>query len=273
MGETAIEPETKRGWYGNPWFWCVVVGVAISVWWLVARRDRIRASVFPDLTIDVQGMQRHYRLVVPDTIDRRTPAPLLFAFHGALASVEEAASYMRLDRLAVEKGFYLVYPQGRLQNWPPSIPEENPEYIEPDLDFFTALCDSLGQRYCVDKTRIYVVGTSQGAAFVNLLVAKRSERIAAAASHAGWLPEPLAEEGIHAKRKCPMLFITGSADTQVPPSVVREAMTCYEREGHPVQWLVLEGAGHQWSLDRNINERVWQFLSSHALPDDVARSE
>jgi poly(3-hydroxybutyrate) depolymerase len=257
----------------NPWFWCGVVGVAMSVWWFVARRDRLRASVFSDLTIDVRAVQRHYRLVVPDTIDRRTPAPLLFAFHGALASVEEAAARMQLDAFAVEKGFYLVYPQGRLRNWPPSIPEDNPEYIEPDLDFFDALCDSLAERYRVDRTRIYVVGTSQGAAFVNLLVAKRSERIAAAASHAGWLPKPLGEQGIHAKRKCPMLFIAGSADTRVPPSAVRAAMTCYEREGHPVQLLVLDGSGHQWSLDRNINERVWRFLSSHALANDLARSE
>jgi poly(3-hydroxybutyrate) depolymerase len=152
-------------------------------------------------------------------------------------------------------------------NWPPSIPPENPECIEPDLAFFDALCRELALRYHVDAKRVYVTGMSQGAAFVNLLVAKRSEKIAAAASHSGWLPHPLGDEPIHTRRKCPLLLIAGSEDRQVPPAAVREAYECFRREGHPVELLVIEGLGHHWALEHNINAKIWRFLSQHRLPE------
>jgi predicted esterase len=108
---------------------------------------------------------------------------------------------------------------------------------------------------------------SQGAAFVNLLVAKRSEKIAAAASHSGWLPNPLDSEGMHARRKCPILFITGSQDQQVPPATVRKAYDCFRREGHPVRFELIDGLGHRWALEHDINTTIWRFLSQHRLPE------
>ena len=119
----------------------------------------------------------------------------------------------------------------------------------------------------MDAKRVYVTGMSQGAAFVNLLVAKRSEKIAAAASHSGWLPDPLGDEPIHTRRKCPLLFIAGSEDRQVPPDAVREAFDCFRREGHPVEFLVIEGLGHHWALEHNINAKIWRFLSQHRWPE------
>ena len=192
-------------------------------------------------------------------------APILFVFHGALDTTEQAAEYTRLDRLASSQGVYVVYPQGRFLNWPPSIPPENPECIEPDLALFDALCRELAHRYPVDTKRIYVTGMSQGAAFVNLLVAKRSEKIAAAAAHSGWLPDPLGESPLHTRRKCPMLFIAGTEDRQVPPAAVREAYDCFRRADHPVEFLLIEGLGHHWALEHDVNAKIWRFLSPHRL--------
>ena len=150
------------------------------------------ATVLPDGV--AHGPGRSAAVPAGDSADwreGRMPAPVLFVFHGAIDTTEQAAEYTQLDRLASSQGVYVVYPQGRFLNWPPSIPPENPECIEPDLALFDALCREFARRYPVDTKRIYVTGMSQGAAFVNLLVAKRSERIAAAASHSGWLPDPL----------------------------------------------------------------------------------
>lgn len=110
------------------------------------------------------------------------------------------------------------------------------------------------------------MGLSQGACFVNLLVARRSERLAAAASHSGWLPSPLPDEGIHARRKCPVMFIVGSLDRQVSPATVRKAYTCFQREGHPVELCLVEGLGHQWAVEHDVNEKIWAFLSRHRVP-------
>ena len=134
------------------------------------------ATVLPAESLVVRGEVRQYRLAIPPSREGRMPAPVLLVFHGAIDTTEQAAEYTQLDRLASSQGVYVVYPQGRFLNWPPSIPPENPECIEPDLAFFDALCRELTHRYPVDTKRIYVTGMSQGAAFVNLLVAKRSER-------------------------------------------------------------------------------------------------
>ena len=75
---------------------------------------------------------REYRLVIPPSSDEQSRAPVLFVFHGAIDTTEQAAEYTQLDRLAASQGVYVVYPQGRFFNWPPSIPPENPDCIEPD---------------------------------------------------------------------------------------------------------------------------------------------
>lgn len=252
-------------WLSAAFVAVIVAGLLVALH-LVPWRARLPVTVLRDQTIDVDGVPRRYRLVIPDSVDARTPAPLLFAFHGASDTTEGTARYTQLDRLAAAKGFYPVYPEGRYLSWPPSIPPENPDCIKPDLLLFDALCDELAGSYHIDRKRVYATGVSQGAAFVELLVARRSEKLAAAASHSGWLPEPLPEEGIHAQRKCPILFITGSEDKQVPPATVKAACECFRREGHPVEFCEVEGLGHGWALEQGINERIWRFLSQHALP-------
>ena len=116
------------------------------------------------------------------------------------------------------------------------------------------------------RRRIYLTGISQGAAFLHIVIARRSERIAAAASHSGWLPDPLGETGVDTKHKCPILFIVGKNDTQVSPQSVAKAHDCFADAGHPTKMLQLEGVGHCWAKHRGINETIWQFLSKHQLP-------
>ncbi|NQT17913.1 MAG: dienelactone hydrolase family protein [Planctomycetes bacterium] len=238
----------------------------VAGWWLGLLEMPLRATVLRQQTIDVRGTPRQYRLVIPDSLDGQTPAPLMLAFPGAGDTPEDMARYTRLNRLAASKGFCLAYLEGRHLSWPPMIPVDNPEQIDLDLQFVDALCEELAAKYNVDEKRIYAVGLSQGACFVNLLVAKRSEKLAAAASHSGWLPSPLPDEGIRAARKCPVMFIVGSLDQQVSPATVQEAYTCFQREGHPVEFCLMEGLGHQWALERDANERIWAFLSRYRLP-------
>lgn len=247
-----------------------IAGAAVGGCLLI--RLRSAATVLPAESIQVGDTVREYRLVIPPVSDERSRAPVLFVFHGAIDTTEQAAEYTQLDRLAASQGVYVVYPQGHFLSWPPNIPPENPDIIEPDLAFFDALCRELTRRYPVDAKRVYVTGMSQGAAFVNLLVAKRSEKIAAAASHSGWLPDPLGDEPMHTRHKCPLLFIAGSEDLQVSPAAVREACDCFRREGHPVELLEIDGLGHQWALEHNINAKIWQFLSPHRLPEQVPPS-
>ncbi|WP_428307068.1 alpha/beta hydrolase family esterase [Lacipirellula sp.] len=235
----------------------------------------------------VDGEQRDYRLVLPRQIqDRRAhpkrtehvdkraegfipsvlpehDVPVIFALHGAIDTVDEMAGYTELDRLAIEKGFLLVYLQGRMLNWPPFIPPENPGIYEPDVKFFNEMCDFVVREHGVDPQRIYLLGVSQGGAAANALTAMCSERIAATVVGCGWLPEPLGETPLQTVHKCPVLFLVGDRDRQVPPEYVRKGYDAFERAGHPVEFRMVEGFGHGWP--RRENERVWEFLQGKIL--------
>ena len=217
-------------------------------------------------SVAVDGEEREYRLVIPDAVHGGRLISVVFALHGAFGTTSEMAEYTDLDRLAVQEGFLLVYLQGRNRSWPPLIAPENPNAMVPDIQFFEAMCDEMVRQYHADPRRVYVVGVSQGGAMANLLTAKCSQRIAATVCCCGWLPEPLGQEPLNTQHKCPMLFIVGSEDSQVPPATVRAVSDVFAREGHPVEFRIIEGLGHDWPRNQDENKRIWDFLNSHRLP-------
>ena len=103
----------------------------------------------------------------------------------------------------------------------------------------------------------------------NAVTAKCSERIAATVVGCGWMPEPLDVEPLNTRHKCPMLFLVGSRDRQVPPEAVRVGYNVFKREGHPVELRIVEGFGHGWPQAEN--ERVWEFFAAHRLEPAVAQ--
>lgn len=211
-------------------------------------------------TIEIGGVFREYRLVIPYSARDKENLPLLIALHGALDTTDEMAHYTQLDILAAQEGCLLVYLQGRLLNWPPSIPEVNPDIAVPDLEFFDEICDQMVDRYHVDSNRIHLAGVSQGGGMCNLIVSQRSERLASAVCNCGWMPKPLDVAPLTTTNKCPMLFIVGSQDTQVPPEVVRTASRIFEAGGHPIEFRLLDGAGHGWNNNFGVNRILWNFV-------------
>lgn len=234
--------------------------VAISVLIYVVRRPGVTVS---DETLEVNGLSRAYRLVIPQSRSNNPRLPLVVAFHGALDRTDEMAGYTGLDELSAEKRFLLVYPAGRHQNWPPLIPEENPHIMQPDVDFFRAICDHMVTHHRADPDRIYVLGVSQGGAMSTVITAFCSDLIAATICNCGWLPRPLGEQPLPTSNKCPMLFIVGENDRQVTPESTREAHDAFAAVGHPVEFLVVPNHGHGWPLEHNINEVAWDFFSKH----------
>jgi polyhydroxybutyrate depolymerase len=214
--------------------------------------------------IEIEGKRREYRLVIPKSVVGQPSVPVVFALHGANDTTDYMAATTGLDELAAEKGFLLVYLQGRLFNWPPFIPPENPDILQPDAKFFSAMCNLVVSRHNGDPQRIYLLGVSQGGAMANALTALCSERIAATVVGCGWMPEPLDVQPLNTRNKSPMLFLVGSNDRQVPPEVVRVGHDVFKREGHPVEFRIVEGFGHGWP--RSEHQRVWEFLASHRLP-------
>lgn len=211
----------------------------------------------------VAGTERHYRLASPlrpaSNDDLR---PLVVALHGALDTTDQMAKSTGLDNLARDNDCVVVYLEGRHLNWPPFIPIENPELMDADLAFFLKVVSLAVDEWNVDQERVYVVGVSQGGAMTNLLVAKCSDRVAAAVCNCGWLPKPLGEQPLDTKNCCPMLFLSGTGDRQVPTEMVEEAMGAFQAAGHPCQLELIPNAGHGWN---DASDSVWAFLEDKRL--------
>ncbi|GAB5406187.1 MAG: hypothetical protein Aurels2KO_44180 [Aureliella sp.] len=174
------------------------------------------------------------------------------------------AAQTGLDEFAIRHDAIVVYLQGRLLNWPPSIPADNPTVADADYAFFRAMCDKVEKEHGGDPSRIYLVGVSQGGAMVNLMVANCSERIAAAVCNCGWLPKPMGESPIQTSRKCPMLYVVGDQDRQVPEKTVRAGEHAFAAAGHSTRFVAVKDHGHSWGKEHGVNELVWDFLSSAA---------
>jgi poly(3-hydroxybutyrate) depolymerase len=214
----------------------------------------IAAEIVADETVNVDGLIRHYRLVIPNRLPQER-VPIVFAFHGiGDSSTEEMAAYSGLDRLAAENGFILVYPAARKHVW--ATMNIEPENLDrnPDVRFFDQLLGHLGERFRLDPNRIYLVGMSNGAAFAQLVAFVRPN-IAAVVAHSGTRPIELTS----AIRPFPILLLAGEDDTEVDG--IRSDATQYHGKGHAVELIVIPGLGHEWSTAHN--RAMWAFLSKH----------
>ena len=164
------------------------------------------AEIFPEERLTCEGDVRSYRLVVPHALPQ--PAPIVFAFHGVGGSGQGMARYSKFDRLAGNKGFLLVYPAAQKGMWATMETEERPLDENPDIQFFDQLLEHLGKRFDIDRNRIYIVGMSNGASFVQLLTVARPSVIAAAAAHSGPKPREFEPDG----KPPPLLLVVGEDD-------------------------------------------------------------
>ena len=218
------------------------------------------AGVFADEKIDVAGKTRQFRLIVPKSVDRAKPAPLVVAFHGMLIDSKDFMPiYTKLDVLAAEKKFLLAFPEAIGKSWGLAS-----DKVKADLEFYDALVADVSKRYKVDADRIYVLGMSNGGYFAQVVGKERSESVAAVCSHSG----PLGLQtlfGINAKRKFPVLIVCGDKDKIFPLAFFRDNRDRYLKEKHSVKYVEVPGLGHAWASEAKINETIWEFFAANPL--------
>jgi polyhydroxybutyrate depolymerase len=217
------------------------------------------AGTFENEKLKVGDQEREFRLVVPEGLDPAKPVPLVFAFHGLGDNKAFICRYSGFEELALKNGFIAVFPAGLEKKWELRAVEDNK-----DLKFFDALFDHVTSRYNVDLRRVYLTGMSMGAYFSNLLASKRSERIAAIAPHSGGLGV-LGFQGIKAKRKYGVFIVQGDADRIVKVEEGRTSRDAYKKEGHPVEYVEVQGMGHAWARKEDITARMWKFFLDNPM--------
>jgi polyhydroxybutyrate depolymerase len=169
----------------------------------------------PELTlvkqnITVDGVARWYLISTPPTSDSPPsasgrPLPLVLDFHGLDEGASLEALTTQFGPLGQKDGFITVFPDGTGNplHWNTDTGGGNQ-----DVDFVSEMLDQIEADQCVDETRIYATGLSDGAFMTSLLACEMSDRIAAFAPVSGvQLPTPC-----EATRRVPILAFHGTAD-------------------------------------------------------------
>ena len=159
------------------------------------------------------NMQRHYILYVPAMYNASNPTPLVFNFHGLTGTSTIAMWHADFRLIADTANFIVVHPQGLLNSsgvthW--NIGQTGTSIN--DIDFVSALLDSLSSDYNIAQDRIYSTGKSNGGYMSYRLACELSDKIAAIAPVAGSYISYMLNScnPIH---PTPVLNIHGVADT------------------------------------------------------------
>lgn len=140
----------------------------------------------PPTTLFVKGRERSLIAAIPEDYDPNTPHDLLIAFHGRTNSNADVRGYYDLERHARRPTIF-VYPSGLPEAGPArswSDPGDSADGLR-DYALFDAIVAQFARLYCVDPDRIFAVGHSLGAWFVNSLGCARGNRLRAIATVGG----------------------------------------------------------------------------------------
>lgn len=162
------------------------------------------------------GLTREYILYVPANYTGTSAVPLLFNFHGYTSNANDQMWYGDFRPIADTAGFIIIHPQGTLDGtgtthfnvgWGGSTVD--------DVDFTSALIDSISAQYNINQDRVYSTGMSNGGFMSFRLACELSDRIAGIASVTGSIL-PATLNNCNALHSTPIMQIHGTSDATVP---------------------------------------------------------
>lgn len=166
------------------------------------------------------GLDRSYRLHLPEDYTADRPWPVVLAFHGrgnTGAGTEEFSGLSELPAVVAYPEGVVGDGDGQRQAW------QGAPYSAPGVDdvaFTHDLLDQLEADLCVDERRVYATGKSNGGGFTGILACTASERITAIAPVAGaFYPNDL---GCSPERPVPVIEFHGTDDATIPYTGDRE---------------------------------------------------
>lgn len=138
-------------------------------------------------SIEVGAARRSFVVRSASEGDPRAAAPVVFALHPFGMNAQYMQTRAPIGRMW--PAAIVVYPDGMgrdgtmVQSWQGRAGELG----DRDLAFFDAMLAWLGQRGCIDRARVFVLGYSNGAGLAYLLACERRAAVAGVAIAAGRL--------------------------------------------------------------------------------------
>ncbi|KAA8649041.1 hypothetical protein EYZ11_007447 [Aspergillus tanneri] len=133
--------------------------------------------------ITSDGTPRTYLIHIPSNYNVNRPVPLIFSFHGRHKTAESQEALSQFSNEDWNPDAIAVYPQGLDKQWQGDPDSEGVD----DIMFTIEMLEHFEDRYCLDTSRVYAAGKSNGGGFTNLLACDTtaSTRIAAFAPVSG----------------------------------------------------------------------------------------
>jgi polyhydroxybutyrate depolymerase len=244
------------------------------------------ANTTKQLSVPAGAMQRNFLVHLPRNFVNGHYYPLVMFYTGKGEPPVTAETTGGLDNLPA----VVVYPFGTIGkdnvlSW------EGAPYSSgaDDVAFTSSILDRVEADLCIDHTRIYATGFSNGGGLVSLLSCKLADRFAAYAIDAAALyypsggctpPRPISLINIHgdndkvipyggsAQRKLPAIddWIgmrakqSGCGNSTTIP-VANTIVTTWDncKNGAVVQNVRVTGGGHSWGMVPS--NQLWQFLT------------
>ncbi|MBX3234050.1 MAG: hypothetical protein KIT84_32930 [Labilithrix sp.] len=170
------------------------------------------------ITLHVGARAREAILHAPPSYDPARPLPLVLVLHPLLLDHVQMRDTVRMERFSDEgegAGFLTLFPNGVDKSWNAgeccgTAREENVD----DVGYIRELLEEVASTYCVDETRIFATGFSNGAFLSHRLGCELGDTLRAIVPVAGTLGIPEAD----CKRTTPLpvLAFHGTEDKLVP---------------------------------------------------------
>jgi polyhydroxybutyrate depolymerase len=200
-----------------------VLGVLVLVlgglaWWLLwtpAPKKPDLAATVTTRAITVDGRVRHYVEVVPDDVP--DDAPLWVVLHGSNNTIGQIRRYTgyRMDELAVEKGFVLVYAEGYGKTWHDcrtATPYAARRDGVDDVHFLQELVGTVTTQHHLDTSRVFGFGYSNGSHMLYRMAAESPGTFAGIAVNAANLPADSNTECGPITSPVPVMMVEGTGD-------------------------------------------------------------
>jgi polyhydroxybutyrate depolymerase len=170
-----------------------------------------------DLTLNLTsgGYARDSLLHVPASYDPTQGTMLVINYHGYTSNAVEQVALSDMNPVADARNFIVAYPDGLGGGWNAGTccTETQPPNVD-DVQFTKDLLALLGSQYCLDPSRIYATGFSNGGFMSHELACEMSDTFAAVAPVSGVLG--IDPSACTPPRAVPVQDFHGTADPVVP---------------------------------------------------------
>ncbi|OKL60968.1 hypothetical protein UA08_03692 [Talaromyces atroroseus] len=202
-----------------------------------------------NITIISSGSERSYLVFVPPHYSPCVAKPIIFSYHGGDRTAEDQLKLDQLTNPEFNKNAFVVYPQGINDKW-----QGVPNITTNDTQFTADILRDVESRYCIDSSRIWATGKSDGAGFCNILACDPilSTRFAAFAPVSGAYyvdalpcdPTTVVSPCFPGRRNIPFLAFHGGNDTTIAFAGGERKNECLPSIPHFIrEWAERDGLG------------------------------